>query len=318
MNWINFLLFITTIHSSSPSTVIFEPSTNNPGLVFEQTKNIYLAHDEWKLVYYYDIAQFYQETRKIISIKSTMLRLCDDLKQNLPEETKHICTFILNQLKIHEDHINTRDNIIRSFETTKIRNKRAPIEIVGTAAKYLFGILDAESAEKYDMDIQNIKNSQNYEHELVKKQTTLIEGLITIHNTTISEVQSDLIAVNKFIQEMEKRVNNQFDKIHTTTQFNSLASSITLTLMHHEELSTKIYNLLTNTLHGKITDVITPTALKTNIKDICKHLKNNIILPTNMENENIYEIFKYTTIKSTLHGNKIIIELSIPLVENEQ
>lgn len=319
MNWINPFLF-TFMHLSYTSTVTFEPSYNNPGLVFEQQKNIYLSHDDWKLVYYYDLAQFYEETRKIISIKSTMIRLCDDLKQNipLPNTFAHICTYIIKQLKNQEDHINTRDNIIKSFETPKKRNKRAPVEIIGTAAKYLFGILDSESAEKYDRDINNLKTNQSYIYELTKKQTTLIEGLITLHNTTLSEVQNELIAVNTYIREMEKRKDNQMDTFHTITQFNSLASSITLTFMHHEEMARKIYNLLTNTIHGKITDIIPTDQLKINIRDISKHLNNNIILPINMENENIYEIFKYTTIRSTLHEDKIIIELSLPLIENEK
>lgn len=317
MNW-SYLIAFTFIQLSHTSTVTFTPSTNNPGLIFQQQKNIYLAHDEWKLVYYYDLTQFYQESRKIISIKSTMIRLCDKLKQNLLEETQHICTYILNQLNIHEEHTNTRDNIIKSFETTKERSRRAPVEIVGTAAKYLFGILDSESAKEYEKNINTLKSNQSFISELTKKQTTLIEGLITLHNTTISEVQTQLIAVNTYIRKMEEKTSNQGEKIHTSTHFNSLASSITLTLMHHEELSNKIYNLLTNTIHGKITDVIPPIQLKINIREIGKHLKNNIILPTNVENENIYEIFKYTSIKSILHQNKIIIEFSIPLVDNEQ
>lgn len=302
--------------SSLETNVTFAPATTNPGLIFEQQKNIIMAHDEWKLVYFYDLTKFYGETQKMKAIQSTMKKICEELAHARTYETKHICTLTINQLKIHLDHMETRDNIVQSFETHNNRNRRAPVEIVGTAAKYLFGILDAESAEKYDNDINDLKSDTGHINEIISQQTTLIEGIIVEQDSTIAEIQSNLISVNEFLRDIENKTNNQLTTLNSITQFNALATTITLALIHHDDLSNRVFNLLTNTLHGKITDVIPLSQMKENIRGISKHLNTNSILPINIETESIYHIFKYTIIKSTLHKKKIIIELSLPAVNH--
>lgn len=311
------LIFFIIQQTASTFNVNFEPLGNNPGMVFQQKKNIFFSNEEWKIVYYYDLQQFYVETNTISNIRRTMGKVCESLKNNGTNNSQKVCELTMEQLKTQQESINTRDEIIKSFEHLKRRITRAPIEIIGTAAKYLFGILNTDDAEKYATDINNLQENANYAYDLIQQQTTLIEGTITTQKTTVSELQSHLISVNEHLEEIEKQTSNHFAMLHTIAQFNSLSTTITLAIIHHEELTRKVFNLLTNTLHGKITDIIPPTQLKLNMREIATHLKSNQKLPSNIESESIYTCYKYTEIKSILHEDKVMIEVKIPIINTE-
>lgn len=318
--WIQliFIIILQQYEKTKAVSVTFETVDSNPGLIFEQKKNIFLSQDEWKLVYYYDLTQFNQETKKIAAITSTMVKLCNELtERGMPEVTRHVCSLTINQLNIHKEHMETRENIIKSFEIKSKRYRRAPLNFIGSAANYLFGILDEESAEKYNKEINKLKNDVNHQKYLIKEQTTLIEGTLTIHRTVIAEIQQNLISINSFIKDVEAKTNAQLTVLHTITQFNTLATATTLAVMHHEELANKIFNLLSNTIQGKITDIIPFKQMKENLRGITANLNNNLALPVNLDNENPYDIFKFTSILSTLHKEHIIVELTIPIIVNE-
>lgn len=310
-----FLSLILILQTIDASTVYFNATTNNSGLVFQQRNNIFFSSDEWRIVYFYDISPFYLETEKIKEIRQTILNICNNL--NGQNNTKHVCSLIIRQLNQQQEHINTRDSIINSFENKKQRISRAPIEIIGTAAKYLFGVMDAEDAEKYNNEISKLKKDTAYMKDLTIQQTTLIERTISTQKTAISELQSHLISISTFMEEVANKTSYAYSELNSVAHFNTLSTAVTLMIIHHEELANKIFNLLTNTIHGKITDVIPSLHLKQNLREVALHLVHEKRLPINTETDNIYSIFKYTTIKSTLHDKKVIIELTIPITDIE-
>lgn len=65
-------------------------------------------------------------------------------------------------------------------------------------------------------------------------------------------------------------------------------------------------------------DLIPAQELKDNVSIIAKTLDLTQTLPLNIEKESIYNLFKSTSIRSTLFNKKIFIELKLPILERDE
>lgn len=283
----------------------FQPTEILSGLIFANVKDVYLTSDEWNLVYYVNMKPFYEETDKIKLLIDTLDQMCNELIHKETATINH-CELTIQHLKIHKKHIKNRIDLIRSFEPT--RYKRAPVEIIGSVAKSLFGILDAESAKTYDGEINKLTKDANYQAELIKQQTSIIEATIASHRKFDLEVKNAIASLQAQIGSLKQTYD---------FEFNGLATATTLALLHHEEMAQSITKLLSNVLHGKVTDIIPPKQLEKSIKQIPHHLPANMELPINWETESIYHIFRVSSIHSTLTNDRIIVEMKIPIISNQ-
>lgn len=87
-------------------------------------------------------------------------------------------------------------------------------------------------------------------------------------------------------------------------------------MIDHNKLSGIIMEILTDDIHGKITEIIAEGELKATFHDIEMGLEPEKKLPNNLENENIYNILKIMSMKSSVISNRIIIELKIPIISD--
>lgn len=293
--------------------VIFEPEPTQSGIILTKISDIAVSTKNWDICIFYDLHTFKEESRRIRSLSATLNRLCEKING-----TSNICILVINQLKLHEIHAKNRESIIDTYNSGQSRSRRAPLEIIGSFSKSLFGILDAESAKEYNSQIAALKENADYQFELSKKQTTLIENTILSQNQAVSQLQADLISLNAQISKLTSGMNNELNELHLLTRFNTVATACTLMIMHHDEVSGQIIRILTGILHGKATDLIASDIFRNILKNISYSLPPHETLPINIHRENPMKILQACTIKSTLFDDKIMMEIAVPIVPTLQ
>lgn len=61
-----------------------------------------------------------------------------------------------------------------------MRHKRAPLDIIGTIANRLFGVLNQEDADNIAAHIDRVKTYENHLMDLLKNQTSIIESTTNV------------------------------------------------------------------------------------------------------------------------------------------
>lgn len=87
--------------------------------------------------------------------------------------------------------------------------------------------------------------------------------------------------------------------------------------MHHEQMLEIVIDLLSQTTHGKITDVIPIQNIREQLKIIENNLEKKVELPVDLRSESTYHIFRTASVRSTLLGNRIIVEINFSILNQE-
>lgn len=100
-----------------------------------------------------------------------------------------------------------------------------------------------------------------------------------------------------------------------------IAQGITLVqlkMLEHQRVSQQILNSLENAVSGKITQLIPKDRLIKDLEYVESRLKENQKLPIDFYHENPLHIFKYSQIRASLYGNRLLLELIIPVIERQK
>lgn len=144
-----------------------------------------------------------------------------------------------------------------------------------------------------------------------------MKASVTTQQISLKETKQAIETLQSQIQHLANRYNAYTVKTHLLNEFNGLTATATLAIMHHEEMAQSITKLLTNVLHGKITDIIPAKQLEHTLREISVKLQPNTELPVNLNTESIYHIFKTSSIHSTLLNGRVLVEVKIPIILRE-
>lgn len=295
----------------------YKESNGSAGIIFIPTNDVQLTYDEWHLCYYYDIEQYYLETNKIEECVQHLKTVCDEEAMAARYATQQLCHAVIKQFDAHLGSIKVKDEIIRSFRTMTHRTRRVPLEFVGGVLSALFGVLDRDDALRYANEIEKLKQSKTYETELLKQQTSIVEGSIRMNNYSVHELRERIADFHRDTNALKEQWFKSDSDFHLRTHFNLLSHVDNLILIHHNEMAETIINLLSNTIHGRMTNLIPTTRLTSKLTDIAKELGKNQELPINLDRENVFQLFSISKIGAVLHENKIIVEINFPILTRE-
>lgn len=295
----------------------FEEANADSGILFIPTNMVQLSYDKWHLCYYFDLSLYYQETAKITECVNELRLLCNDGEMAANEADSHLCRAVVLLFEEHLGAMSVNDEIVNSFRTQKVRTRRAPLEFVGQVLSAVFGTLDAKDASKYNADIERLKNDDKYQFELLKQQTTIVEGTIRANEYSINEVRDKVSELTKNLAIMKEYWSRSSNHLHLKGQFNMLTSVANLILLHHSNTAETVINLLSNSIHGKMTNMIPISHLKTRLYEIAKTLGKNQELPIDVDDENVYQIFSVSEINSILIDDRIMLEINFPILNRD-
>lgn len=289
----------------------FRRSNGSAGILFVPTQEVQLTFDEWHLCYYYDLGLFLEETKYLGICLDQLKTICADEHM---AGSRQLCETITQLFELHSNSVSMKEEVIDSFKSAKIRRRRAPLEFVGNAMSFMFGVMDQEQAKKYSEDIEKLTKDQNYINQLTQQQTTLVEAAIKANNYSFVDLKNRIDSVQDDLRELKDAYFSGDIEAKLKMHFNLLAHATSLTLSHHNELANTIVKLLTNTLQGKMIDIIPFNRLRNQLIEIGKVLPKEKELPIDPHKDNLFQILLMSSIRTVLLDKRLFIEISFPVV----
>lgn len=304
----NLIIIILTFFVGIHSSLKFEALDQKTGLTFVELSKARISYDTYTILYHIDISQYKNITKSVEHVISLADKECNRIQNG-------ICRSLVDQARILLNHMIRDESDIEAYQQKNFDRKKRAIEFVGDFFHWAFGLMNAETAREYEHKIENLQNDSSRFHNLLQEQTILIKETLSLTNITITRLQDH---VKKIVETINEYVYNTYTKInwiHTQIVFSESISLIKMLESEHHRLSSQILNCLEEIVTGKITQLIPEDRLTKDLTEISKYLKEEQKLPIDFFIENPLHIFKYSKIMSTLYGNRILMEVNIPIVE---
>lgn len=317
---LSFLLLAATLQYIQPFGYKWLNKTDSTHIIFEQSSEVQLTYNNWKILYYYDLKPLFKETENLKRDIEHLQELCTNKNVTTKAMSLGFCNLTITNLNQHIQEIELKEKTINSYSlgnSEKVRKRRAPLGFIGSIMSTLFGVLDASDAKIYDEHIAALKKDNKFQAELIKKQTLIIEGSVKLQNITQFEFEEQMKLWNDKLDKFAywSIYNNKEQMV--TAQFHSIVSLTILTLIHQTDQMHTILKLLSHTITGEITNLIPVESLSNNLNFIEKKLLKTEELPIDIRTENIYRIFRMGSIKTVLLDKIIMLEIAFPILNRE-
>lgn len=302
------LLFFIAVYFGISSSFHFEPRNQKAGLTFVKQSKARISYDSYTMLYHLDLTEY----KKLINLVSKFI---NDANVHCKELRSNNCRSLLNQLITHLNHLKRDDLDIEAYQQ-RSRGKRA-LEFYGSFLHWAFGLMDAATAREYDMKINEIQNKTGRFHNILQEQTILIREMIKLNNESISHLEVQIKNIKQHVGEYYKYAHNHMNWVYADVSFTSGVTFAKFIVMEHQRLSQQILRCLEDVASGKITQLIPREKLISDLIEIETHLCENQKLPIDYKIENPLHIFKYSKISASLYGDRLLLEVTIPIVERE-
>lgn len=273
------------------------------GIVFTESGGAQLINGHWKICYYYNLTEYYQEVQELKFALGYLESTCNKLgDQN--------CGSILGFFNSEYEKMK-RD--IDRFDMNKAVSKRgAPLAFMGTFNHYLTGVVDEATANEYEKKINELIKSVNERNTLESNKTTFIKKtLVKTQNVTNNLIRG----INEMRQEFKDVVLNLtkvLDRGALGIRVNSLTNIATLIILEHRATTEKIMN-------KNPIDLIEFNTINSDFKHINEKLGTDHRLPIQVKTRgDVYKILGISSTKTGISSKTLLLEIVIPLVENKK
>lgn len=308
---LNVLFVILTVCIGYNVSLKFDPMNQKTGLTFVELSKARISYDTYTILYYVDIEQYKNITKTIEEFIAYANVECKKL-------TSDTCKIMLNQATVLMDHMKRDESDIEAYQLKNTQKshskKKRAIEFVGDIFHWAFGLMNADAARDYDQKIDNLYNDSSRLHKLLNEQTILIKETLLINNKTYSNLEKQLVKINREIS-IVKNFYTRFNWAQAELAVTESIAMIKMLESEHRRVTFQILRCLEDTVSGKITQLIPKERLINDLVQVSKYLKEEQKLPIDFILENPLHIFKYAKIVSALYGNRIMMEVNIPIVE---
>lgn len=303
----NLSLFFVFLCIGSGFTFDFEPQINNAGLTFVELAKSRISYDSYTILYYLDISQYKNLTLTINEFIDKNKNTCKNIRSKT-------CETLMSQLTSQLNYMKRDETDIEAYQQ-KNRKQRA-IEVVGSFLHWAFGLMDADTAKDYNNKIDKLDSEIIRIHNVLNEQTSLIKETIDLNNKTVADLQHQLKRINEYVKTYQ-RTQEFVHFVHSELIFTQGLTVMKLVIMEHQRISQQILHCLEDIVSGKITQLIPKEKLAEDLLQIETLLRENQKLPIDFNVENPLHIFKYSQIATSLYGNRLFLEVTIPIVERE-
>lgn len=144
-----FLTVLTTL--TSHQAFNFDPVNQDLGAFVVKIRDAYISHSRWRLLYHYDLKDFYDNIKLYKESLDKLEEICNKLDES-DESSQCITLMKKHRTSLEDMNVDMEYLEIIQRETSKNVQKRkrrnAPFGYLATYAfKPLFGVMDEEDAE---------------------------------------------------------------------------------------------------------------------------------------------------------------------------
>lgn len=273
------------------------------GIVFTESGNAQLLSGHWKLCYYYNLTEYHNEMDELQQTIDTMQEVCN-LFHN--DNCVMIIKFFNSEYKKMKTDV---DNL---YMHKAISKREAPLSSVGRGLHNLFGVVDEETAIRYENKINELVASIDERHTIEANQTTLIrKSLIETQNIT-NNLKNEIVILYEITKVISNHSNALWKKESLRNQLNTIINIATLITIEHKEITEKIKQKDLETL-------IEFDVISGDFKHIEQKLGNDQRLPIKIKTRtDIYKTLKISHVRTKISNDILLLELTIPLVESKK
>ncbi|CAG9137916.1 unnamed protein product, partial [Plutella xylostella] len=201
------------------------------------------------------------------------------------------------------------------------RKKRGYINGVGSLARTLFGVLDQNFADKYAEDIQKLQMNDDYQVELMRNQTLIIEAENSLIKSHEKFINSQFQTINKYINETESdfsKIENRLLQLAVMNELNAESLTANLLIADLKQQQEMLTNALTDVLRGHLDmRLFTPSQLIDQLSHISSTLQKRLSFPVKDLRKDINNLYKLIYVKARI-TNYMLFELHIPLISDDE
>lgn len=238
----------------------FQPLEQPLGAFLSNIAETYVGHSNWRLLYYYDLTDFYENINQYRDCLQKMEQICNHLievgesSQCLSLIYKH--REFLNEMKIDTDYLNS---LKREDQTQQNRQKRqAPL---GFITKYfikpIFGIMDENDAQELVHEINNLADNQETHHTLFDQNLSIIRKTIEITNSSLNKFQQSMYEMNTFINITVEKIKKMESEVKLHLSFSYISELATNIKIEYLTAIETIKNVIRNNIIGEYSEIMT-------------------------------------------------------------
>lgn len=277
------------------------------GAIFTEIEKLRLSYNEWKICYVYELNEYYAEIETFKKCISKIEYLCNNLAEN------ENCKILTNHLSKEYEKM---QKDVRKISANKSR-RNAPLPIVGKISNVLFGIMDEESAMKYDAKLNNLTLRVNEHNDILSEQVTIIKKAIVSTSDTLNNFHNKVQQIARDVKKNVPEMNKILSEGTLRDQLNFLSEIAILIILDHKDIQESLSKILKETATGDISDLVPIDTLKSDFKLIKEKINSEENFPINIDKENIHNIFVFCKIKAGEASDRLLIEITVPIVENK-
>lgn len=305
-----------------------EQFINNPGIYFENISPLFITVSQWNLVTYYNISDYEQNYAAINSYYINLKNLCDKYQssyEKLTETCMDLQKINFQTLnKINEEH-----EIVQQYleiEETNVniakqRRKRSSFfGGIGKLQRVLFGVLTEEEGEIFEDKIKTLEEKQMKTLTIQKEQIKIFKSSLDSVDKIASSYTKIKDSIDSNINKLNNELKTQKDElrilniVESILLYNSLYTEL---LNQYSKDTTLLLNIITNAHKGQVNpQIIKPSELLTQLKDIKANLPSNLNLPVEINAKSYFDFMKLININIFYANHLIIFVINIPLIEN--
>lgn len=275
----------------------------NTPLIVNNLAGAQLTYESYKLVYYADLKPFF-------AIRDNIQVAIDSVKVSHTCLNKPIYISAAGQLQHQLELLYADEERLMAH-----RAKRFILcETCGKVNHFLFGVLDQRDAKRYNEAINNLTQATLLDKELIRNQSKVFEAALHFNKNVFLRYEKEINDLNT----KTENLTQEFKQIQLEVTEQSLIQITQLLFSEYYRIYGQIRRTLSDALNGKINELIPKKQLSKDLELVSKLLLPSQKLPIDYDNEDIFHIFKFSTIKSTLFARKILVEITIPIAEKEQ
>lgn len=305
-------IFLTLSVISSLRGIDFTVKDITSGITFVNEARALVSYQKWNIVYYYHLIEYIEQISSFETILNEMQKACNLLK--LESST---CLVLIIKFEKYKEKIEHSNDLFHRYRLKgKSRPTRSLLPILGTVLSALIGTTDEDQANLFNERITQLEKEAKNRGGFNTERLSIIQSSLVTNDKRFKELTSKIITLNSQMKNINSTTFDQIQKNLITDNFNYLVHTATLTIIDHIRMSDLIMQLLTNSISNKITELIPVNLLQENLREITFGLAKGKRLPFDIDRENIYELFDIVNIKTAIIDNKLMIILSIPIVND--
>lgn len=257
------------------------------GAIFTEIEKIRLSYNEWKICYVYELNEYYAEIETFKRCIGKIEYICNNLSEN------ENCKILTNHLAREYEKMQKDVLKVEASKSLKLR-RNAPLPIIGKISNVLFGIMDEESAVKYETKLNNLTLSVNEHNDILSEQVTIIKKAIVSTSSTLNKFDDKIHQIALDVMQHISDFNEMVNEETIRGKLNFLGEIAILIILDHKDIQESLSKTLKETATGDISDLVPIDTLKSDFKLVKEKINSNENFPINIDKENIHNIFFYS------------------------